>query len=183
MAGGELTARGWRPIRRHHVLKRPVSVADCPDPEPPPGVTVRRVASPADKEIAFRLKEDAFAAHFDHQPRTYEQWLNQLDAENLDWSLVWIASLDGVDVAMLLARNRESMGWVRNVGVVGSARGRGLGTFLLRTAFAEFARRGRDTVGLGVDTENATGALRLYEGLGMTLHFAADTWELRLPNG
>jgi ribosomal protein S18 acetylase RimI-like enzyme len=75
------------------------------------------------------------------------------------------------------------MGWVRNVGVVGSARGRGLGTFLLRTAFAEFARRGRDTVGLGVDTENATGALRLYEGLGMTLHFAADTWELRLPNG
>jgi hypothetical protein len=23
--------------------------------------------------------------------------------------------------------------------------------------------------------------LQLYTGLGMTLHFAADTWELRLP--
>lgn len=48
---------------------------------------------------------------------------------------------------------------------------------LLRHAFAVFATRGRDTVGLGVDTENATGAPRLYDRHGMTVHYAVDTWE------
>ena len=69
------------------------------------------------------------------------------DAAGLDWSLVWIAETDG------------------------------LGGFLLRHAFAAFAARGRDTVGLGVDTANATGAPRLYGRNGMTVHFAVDTWE------
>lgn len=42
---------------------------------------------------------------------------------------------------------------------------------------AAVAARGRDTVGLGVDTRNATGAPRLYERHGLTLHYAVDTWE------
>ncbi|MFF5523128.1 hypothetical protein [Streptomyces coeruleorubidus] len=39
--------------------------------------------------------------------------------------------------------------------------------------------RSRDTVGLGVDTENTTGALALYEKLRMKPHQAIDTWQLR----
>ncbi|MGW2557740.1 GNAT family N-acetyltransferase [Streptomyces sp. NPDC001514] len=73
------------------------------------------------------------------------------------------------------------MGWVRALGVLPSARGRGIGALLLRQAFAEFARRGRTTVGLAVDTGNTTGALRLYERSGMSLHYSADTWELTVP--
>ncbi len=69
------------------------------------------------------------------------------------------------------------MGWSRSIGVLGEARGRGAGGFLPRHAFAAFAVRGRDTVGLGVDTANATGAPRLYGRNGMTVHFAVDTWE------
>ncbi|MDR6976062.1 ribosomal protein S18 acetylase RimI-like enzyme [Streptomyces sp. 3330] len=48
---------------------------------------------------------------------------------------------------------------------------------LLRHAFAAFADRGRDTVGLGADTANATGAPGLYTRHGMVLHYAVDTWE------
>lgn len=60
------------------------------------------------------------------------------------------------------------MGWIRSIGVPGGARGRGVGGFLLCHSFAAFAARGRDTVGLGVDTANATGAPRLYGRNGMT---------------
>ena len=83
-----------------------------------------------------------------------------------------------IDCAFLIARDdREAMGWIRSVGVVPAARGRGLGGFLLRHASGVFTARGRDTVGLGVDTANATGAPRLYERHGLTLHHAVDTWE------
>ncbi|MGW4027102.1 GNAT family N-acetyltransferase, partial [Streptomyces sp. NPDC005009] len=102
-----------------------------------------------------------------------------IDAGGLDWSLVWIVGTEDLgDAGFLLARDdREAMGWIRGLGVLPAARGRGLGGFLLRHAFAAFAARGRDTVGLGVDTENATGAPRLYDRHGMTVHYAVDTWE------
>ncbi|WP_373687304.1 hypothetical protein [Streptomyces lunaelactis] len=76
--------------------------------------------------------------------------------------------------------------WIQYLGVlersrgraVARSRGRGVASHLLRHAFGVCAARGRDTIGLGVDTGNATGALWLYEAHGMALHCAADTWEV-----
>lgn len=48
-------------------------------------------------------------------------------------------------------------------------------------AVARRARPPDEEVGLGVDTQNASGALRLYEAGGMGLHFSVDTWEVTLP--
>ncbi|MET8571546.1 GNAT family N-acetyltransferase [Streptomyces sp. NPDC004783] len=174
-----LTARGWRTVRRHHVLHRAVDPeADLP-PVAPPGVRVRACADEADRLRVHELYQSAFAEHFGFQPREYGRWLHDIGGDRVDWSLVWIAETDDLgDAGFLLARDdREAMGWIRNLGVLPGARGRGLGGFLLRHAFARFAERGRDTVGLGVDTENATGAPRLYSRHGMTVHFAVDTWE------
>ena len=100
-----------------------------------------------------------------------------------DRSLMWIASVEGEgDVAVLLTRNdKETMGWIGNLGVRKAARGRGLGGHLLRHAFAVYAALGRDTVGLAVDTRNESRALALYGAHGMSLHYAIDTWELVLP--
>ncbi len=59
-------------------------------------------------------------------------------------------------------------------------RGRGIGLALLQEAFRVFQARGERIVGLGVDTENATGALALYERAGMAVEESSDVWE-RLP--
>jgi GNAT superfamily N-acetyltransferase len=176
---GLLTARGWSVVRRYHVLRRAVDPASDLPPEAPAGVRVRACATEADRLRVHELYQRAFADHFDFQPREYTLWLSDMDAERLDWSLVWIAETDDLgDAGFLLARDdREAMGWIRAIGVLGEARGRGLGGFLLRHAFAHFAARGRDTVGLGVDTANATGAPRLYGRNGMSVHYAVDTWE------
>ncbi|MXM66483.1 GNAT family N-acetyltransferase [Streptomyces sp. HUCO-GS316] len=174
-----IRARGWSPVRRYNVLVRPLSAADR-IPAPPPDVTLRPCLTEPDRRRAHALLQESFADHFDFQPRTYEQWLHDIDGENADWSLVWIAYVDGLgDAAVLRTHdNRTSMAWIGHLGVLRAARGRGLGSHLLRHAFAHYARAGRDRIGLGVDTDNSTGALALYERHGMTLDFAVDTWEL-----
>lgn len=176
---GLIEARGWKVVRRYHVLRRPVDPADDIAPETPAGVRIRACVTEADQLRVHELYQASFAQHFDFQPRDYATWLHDIGAERLDWSLVWIVSTEDLgDVGFLLARgDREAMGWIRSIGVLPEARGRGLGGLLLRHAFAAFAAKGRDTVGLGVDTANATGAPELYARHGMTLHFAVDTWE------
>lgn len=171
--------RGWYVVRRYHVLQRPLDAAEDLEPEVPSGVRLRSCADEADRARVHALYQSSFSQHFDFQPRTYDQWLQDIDGDGLDWSLVWIVGTDELgDVGFLLARNdREAMGWIRSVGVLREARGLGLGGLMLRHAFAAFAARDRETVGLGVDTANATGAPALYARLGMTVRFAVDTWE------
>ncbi|MFE7275008.1 GNAT family N-acetyltransferase [Streptomyces sp. NPDC057623] len=171
--------RGWSVVRRYHVLRRPLDAAEDVEPMVPPGMTLRSCAGEADRARVHALYQSSFAQHFDFQPRGYEQWLHDVDADTLDWSLVWIAgTADLGDVGFLLARDdRAAMGWIPYIGVIREGRGLGVGGLLLRHAFAAFAARGRDTVGLGVDTANATGAPALYARHGMSVHYAVDTWE------
>ncbi|MFD3539458.1 GNAT family N-acetyltransferase [Streptomyces sp. NPDC058662] len=184
-----LTGRGYRGVRRYQVMTRALSPAAGLPPagRPPLGLVLRHCGDDeADRRRAHALVEQTFAGHFGHAVRAYEPWLEHLDARALDWSLVWIASTPaGGDVAVMLTRDdRTSMGWISHLGVREDLRGHGIGGHLLRHGFAAYAARGRDTLGLGVDTHNETGALALYEAHGMALHYAVDTWELALhPQG
>jgi ribosomal protein S18 acetylase RimI-like enzyme len=62
-------------------------------------------------------------------------------------------------------------------------RKRGLGLALLNHAFGEFYLRGKRKAGLGVDAENLTGALKLYEKAGMHVHKQFDMFEKELRPG
>ncbi len=70
-------------------------------------------------------------------------------------------------------------GWLSTFGALPQHRGRRLGTALPTHALAVFQERGLPDAGLGVDTQNATGALRRYERVGMHAVERDDTWELR----
>ncbi|KUH40020.1 MULTISPECIES: GNAT family N-acetyltransferase [Streptomyces] len=180
-----IARRGWRRVRRYHVMTRPLSAADQAAPEPPAGVVLRDCRDDVDRQRAHALLQETFSEHFDHQPRTYAQWLDDIGGgDRIDWSLVWIASVGAEDAAVLFSRDdRKNMAWIGNIGVRRSFRGRGVAGHLLRHAFAVYAARGRDTIGLGVDTQNETGALRVYEAHGMRTLHAVDTWEVVLPAG
>jgi ribosomal protein S18 acetylase RimI-like enzyme len=178
-----LRGRGWRPVRRYNVMARQLSSAADPLPSAPPGVTLRPCLTEPDRRRAHALLQEAMTEHFDFQYRTYAQWLDDIDAGQVDWSLIWVAHVDGLgDAAMLRTHNdRASMAWISNIAVLRQARGRGLGSHLLRHAFGHYAALGRDRIGLGVDTDNTSNALALYERHGMTLDYGVDTWELTLP--
>ncbi|WP_406329690.1 GNAT family N-acetyltransferase [Streptomyces sp. NBC_00203] len=180
-----LRERGWRAVRRYNVMARPLDGTTDRLPTPPPGVTLRPCLDEPDRRRAHALLQECFTEHFDFQPRTYEQWLDDIDAERVDWSLIWVAHVDGLgDAAVVRSHNdRASMAWIGNLGVLRQARGKGLGSHLLRHAFGHYAALGRDRIGLGVDTDNSSGALALYERHGMSLDYGVDTWELIRPVG
>ena len=67
------------------------------------------------------------------------------------------------------------------LGVLEEWRGRGIGKALLRRAFAELAGRGQREVRLGVDTQNATGAVALYGGVGMSVYRRYDIFDKGTP--
>jgi ribosomal protein S18 acetylase RimI-like enzyme len=80
--------------------------------------------------------------------------------------------MDGDEVAGIAicdpsAPGQPEYGWVATLGVRRAWRGRGIARSLLATAFAEYRRRGKRGVSLGVDAESPTGANRLYERVGM----------------
>lgn len=74
----------------------------------------------------------------------------------------------------------DAIGWIDDVGVKAASRGRGIGRALLDNGFRLLAERGVDRVQLNVDSENATGATRLYERADMTIRRSFDCYEKRL---
>ena len=70
-----------------------------------------------------------------------------------------------------------SRGWLKDVAVRDSERGRGLGGTLVQMGLAEFSRRGCTGVGLKVDAANPTGAVRLYERLGFVTTNRQAVWQ------
>jgi ribosomal protein S18 acetylase RimI-like enzyme len=107
-----------------------------------------------------------------------------VETSGYDPELWFVAEADGAVAGISLCRMQDSgdprHGWVSILGVLPAFRRRGLGAALLRHTFAVFAARGCTRVSLGVDAESTTGAVRLYERVGMRQVRRADTWEKAL---
>jgi ribosomal protein S18 acetylase RimI-like enzyme len=66
--------------------------------------------------------------------------------------------------------------YVEYIGVLPSARGRGVATSLLRTVIADAAMRRRDRVGLEVDADSPTKAEALYTAMGWRTAYVTESW-------
>jgi len=84
---------------------------------------------------------------------------------------------EGEQIAgVVLGYSYPDLGWVRQLAVRRPWRSKGCGLNLLYHTFGVFYRRGLRRVGLVVDSENATGATRLYERAGMHVAQQFDTY-------
>lgn len=181
---------GYRHIRSsyHMLIEMDAPVPDAIFPE---GITLRTYQTEPDVQAIYLAMEDSFRDHFGFVPEDPEEGLKRFKHfwfdEGSDMSLLFMA-MDGDEVAGInLCRphafDDPEMGWVGTLGVRRPWRNRGLGLALLRHSFNEFYRRGKRKVGLGVDAQNLTGALRLYEGAGMHVHQAFEQYEKELRPG
>jgi ribosomal protein S18 acetylase RimI-like enzyme len=148
----------------------------------PEGVTVRSYTA-GDAELVHALLDEQYA---DWDPRYVARghagWLTFMtEHEDFDPALWFLAERDGELVACALYwKESQRRGWVKDLVVRPSERGRGLAKALLHHGFRAYAERGADRVGLKVDSTNPTGAPQLYERLGFVTDQRLEIWEKRL---
>ena len=171
---------GWRTVR--HSFEMRIELADdLPKPSWPDGLSPRNFLTGEDDRV-YEANMDAFADHWDFRRRPKEEWRHYtLDHHNFDPSLWWLVD-DGDDLAALSLNfwhfsGDPQFGWVEILGVRPPWRRRGLGAALLQHSFRDFRDRGATRVGLGVDAENTTGAVQLYERVGMHVVRRSDVYE------
>lgn len=157
---------GFQDVRRHWRMEIEMEAAP-PAPVWAEGITVRTF-QPGEERQVFEMVETAFQDHWGHLPGDFEEWRHwTVERETFDPGLWFLAFDDEEIVGGSLCTTFMEMGWVEQLAVLRSWRRQGLGMALLLHSFGEFYRRGRRKVGLGVDSQNLTGATRLYERAGM----------------
>lgn len=160
-AGVEEVRRNWR---------MEINLREAPDaPDWPAGIELRPFVPHRDERLVFDTDETAFQDHWGYMPQDYAEWLHwTVERADFDPSL-WFLAYEGEQIAgiSLCRRSIREIGWVGTLAVLRPWRRQGLGLALLRHSFGEFYRRGMRRAGLGVDSQNLTGATRLYKRAGM----------------
>jgi mycothiol synthase len=179
---GIVRRRGYRLWRSTFTMETRL---DDPAPAMLPGLQLRTYRPDVDETKLRATFNEAFADDpFHHHLLTSRFREFYLKARGYDPSL-WLLAWDGGELAGFVlaypehAGNTE-LGWINVLGVRTAWRNRGVGEALLRSAFREPHARGLRRAGLGVDAENVTGALRLYERVGMRVVSRGDNYVLQL---
>jgi mycothiol synthase len=173
-----LMAAGYSRVRSYWRMVRALDAVDDPG-SPPEGVGLRTLQPERDAEALHALDAAAFGPAPDYHPESLESFTEEhLGAHDLDPELSRVAEREGRIVGYLLTRRRVEapVGFVDVLAVHPDEQGRGVGSAMLRSAFAAFAASGLAQAELGVASDNPR-ALDLYERLGMTPKFQFDTYE------
>ncbi|MDQ4137622.1 MAG: GNAT family N-acetyltransferase [Actinomycetota bacterium] len=166
------TAAGFRPARFFTGLARDLSqpIPDLPLPE---GVTIEPYR-PKLSGATLQAKNAAFRDHWGSQPTTQEQWESMLALSFFRPDLSFLALAGDEVVGFLTSEVNEddwpgqgySSAYIPLVGVVREWRRKGIAPALLARAFTAFREQGLERAVLDVDSDNPTGALGLYTGMG-----------------
>jgi ribosomal protein S18 acetylase RimI-like enzyme len=165
---------GLRPLRWFADLT-------CRLADPPPELVVpegiRIVPMREDHLEAVRLAHnESFEGRWGMQPLDEAHWLEELNRSTarLEWSWVAIDNASSEIVGYITNAAYEqdweaqgyADGWTDRLGVRKPWRRRGIARALLTATMRSYAYAGLDAAGLGVDTEQPTGAYGLYAEMG-----------------
>ena len=176
-AHGLLESRGYVITTRDRRMRADLA-PDGPPVVVPPGVVIRALDVDRDGRSACDLLNDAFVGHSHAVRLGFEQWRKRFfERPDYDPSLCLVAVAADRIVGTLLSYDLGDRGFVDALGVDKEHRGRGIGAALLLSSFFILAAKGQYLVELNVDSQNTTGATRLYERCGMRIereyHFLA----------
>jgi mycothiol synthase len=176
-AGYQVRHTSWVLRIEHH---------ERPDhPHPPEGVRIRHFR-PGDEQAAYQVIEDAFNEWPGRTPSTFTQWCaTSIDRDDFVAEDFLLAERDterGTEIvaAAFLLDDRDEM-WVPQLAVAREHRGLGIARALLQETFRRSFERGYTMSGLSTDSR--TGALSLYEKIGMSVRLSFTRYELALPAG
>ena len=171
-----LIDRGYAPVRVFYTMVRP-TLDDLLDAPMPDGLEIRDVRR-EDMEQIYQAEIEAVRDHWGFaEPGARERHDFFEDPVQSDTSL-WRVAWDGDQVAGMVRsyihpeqnqRLGVQRGWVEHISVRRPWRRRGLARALIAASFPLLRARGMTEGALGVDSENETGALRVYERCGFEI--------------
>lgn len=200
-----LEAANFNRVRTWWQMSRPVTPDESslvPDSEhwERKGVVFRQVRREEggmpevdDLRAVHEVLESAFTDHFNSSEETFAEFEHRLREDpGHRWHQWWLAEIVDGDsgqpepAGALVGTVSESGtgpdgSYVSYLGVLESARGRGVAKGLLKTIIADAADRGRDRVGLEVDADSSTGADQLYVGMGWKNKYVTESWHKDVP--
>jgi len=172
-----LEERSYRPVRYFYRMRRDLS-QPIPAGPLPEGFRFTRYTPELDQAMLDTFNE-SFRDHWGFQTVIREDWekfFRQRASFRPDLSLLVFdhargkREVSGISYNIVdaeeNARTGVKEGWIGDLGVRRPWRKRGLATAMLCESMRAFKAEGLDYAALGVDTENPTGALGLYEKLG-----------------
>ena len=172
-----------------YFLRMTIRLPPSPAVEPqwPSGIALRTTRTGIDDEAVYEAVEESFADHWNHVREPYERWRKHT-VERQEWYApeLWFLATAGDEIAgVAICSDYPTMdqGWINTVGVRRPWRRTGVALALLHHAFAEFRKRGRATVSLGVDAQSLTGATRVYEKAGMHMQHRSALFARELRPG
>ncbi|GIV96346.1 MAG: GNAT family acetyltransferase [Herpetosiphonaceae bacterium] len=170
-----MQGHGFTPARYFLRMVRPLD-QPISEPQLPEGFILRQVEGEHEIPAWVEMFNESFIDHWNHHPLTVEQVLYWLESDpfyNPQGDLIAVAP-DGTFAAFCFCsinpeeneRNGCNEGWINVLGTRRGFRNIGLGRAMLLAGLRWLKDQGMDFAKLGVDSENPTGATRLYESVG-----------------
>jgi len=177
-------SEGYQPVRWFFEMERSVEGELLAEPVLPDGTELR----PAGRDDAHRIWDadhEAFRDHwggFDTSEGAFLRWVESDEFQPDLFVVAW----DGDQIAGAVLNtiyHDENVelgmrrGWLNSVFTRRPWRGRGLARALIGRSLRVLADQGMDTAALGVDADNPSGALRLYESCGFAVGDRGAAWQ------
>jgi mycothiol synthase len=170
-----LESEGYRAVRYFRAMIRS-DLDDLPEAVVPDGLELRPLET-ADHRTVFEASNEAFRDHWDHRESTEEDFVGFFKLADLAHDLCRIAwdrdQVAGSVLTFVWKNENEKLGvrraWFEKISVRRPWRRRGLARAMVISALDAVRDARLDAAMLGVDVENPSGALYLYESLGFTV--------------
>jgi mycothiol synthase len=182
-------SEGYAIVRYGFLMVRDLAapIVDLPLPA---GLELRPVVE-ADHRRIWDADSEAFRDHWNRAERTesdFTSWFAEPDLDTALWRVAW----DGDEVAgsvmsFIWPSENEGLGlrrgWLEHVSVRRPWRRRGLASALMASALVGLRDAGMTEAALGVDAENVSGALRVYEAMGFRRAKTAVSYRKAFTSG
>lgn len=181
---------GFAAVRYFARMERSLS-GDLPAAGVPRGVRVA-TWSPELDEGARHVRNESFRDHWGSVPHSRESWTSTTSGSSNfrpESSFVALAGDQAVGVLIThffearSAHRGDRQAMIQIIGTLKEWRGKGVASALIAHALAAFARQGYQSVALGVDAHNPTGAVSVYERAGFEITKRSTTYSLTLAQG
>ena len=175
-----LAGLGYRVLWTSWVLAIPEGATIDVQPVPA-GCTIRSAQGEADYRAAHRVVDEAFLEWSERDPESYDDFAagTVLRPGFAPWQFRLAIGSDGAVMAVSVVMVDDDLGYVAKLAVRRGHRGRGLARALLVDSFE--AARAHGCTRFELSTDSRTGALGLYERVGMQVTSTWRHWAIDSP--